>query len=555
MENKNEKKTNKNNHLIHKPISGIRKGSKQNKFFKQKIYSTEDNINNINNYNRHSNLSGINNNYYELIQNKNNKNKIYENQINKKKYLISQKNKKQKKEGNIPYLNNFIKFNDFHSNLIARLRNKLPNYKEQYLNSKIRLTNDININNSNDNLLNRFRPKSCNRTKYKTRLNKKDFDKNIIKHLNSFRSNNKRIPALINIDLTKLDKYEIKKNINNNIHNSKNNNMMENKKSSSQKEREIISVNINLNDIIEKKNEKTNNNNNIKDKNHKEEKREELKEIINNNNNENYIYKSYAFDENPNKEYRDSMEDFHDFKNLSINNFIFHYFSIFDGHNGKEVSLYLKENFHKFLETELKQISFTEDYNQNKEKIISSIKTSFEKMDNDIINNKSIKDDIGSTGTIFLLYRDPYDTSKKVLICANVGDSKGFLINKENITQITQDHICNNISEVERIKKEGGVVFQGRVFGTLMLTRSFGDKEMKQYGVLESPYIYSCFLDKNNLYVIMASDGVWDVVNSDEIFGLSKMNNISCEEFSKKIILKAIDKGTTDNVTCLVVKF
>ena len=307
--------------------------------------------------------------------------------------------------------------------------------------------------------------------------------------------------------------------------------------------------------IIEKKNEKTNNNNNIKDKNHKEEKREEIKEIINDNNNENYIYKSYAFDENPNKEYRDSMEDFHDFKNLSINNFIFYYFSIFDGHNGKEVSLYLKENFHKFLETELKQISFTEDYNQNKEKIISSIKTSFEKMDNDIINNKSIKDDIGSTGTIFLLYQDPYDTSKKILICANVGDSKGFLINGENVTQITQDHICNNISEVERIKKEGGVVFQGRVFGTLMLTRSFGDKEMKQYGVFGSPYIYSCFLDKNNIYAIMASDGVWDVVNSDEIFGLSKMNNISCEEFSKKIILKAIDKGTTDNVTCLVVKF
>ena len=52
-------------------------------------------------------------------------------------------------------------------------------------------------------------------------------------------------------------------------------------------------------------------------------------------------------------------------------------------------------------------------------------------------------------------------TTKRVLICANVGDSKGFLIKKNNIIQITKDHDCKDKNEVERIKKEGGAVFQG----------------------------------------------------------------------------------------------
>ena len=175
-------------------------------------------------------------------------------------------------------------------------------------------------------------------------------------------------------------------------------------------------------------------------------------------------------------------------------------------------------------------------------------------MDKKIINNKSIKDDIGSTGTIILLYRDPYNLSQKVLISANVGDSKGFLLTKENITQITKDHLCNDINEVERIKKRGGVVFQGRVFGSLMLTRSFGDKEMKQYGILGEPYIYSCFLGEKDLYVIVASDGVWDVISSEDLFNMSNKEKISSEELAKNIVKTAIDKGTNDNVTCLIVK-
>ena len=387
-------------------------------------------------------------------------------------------NKKNKKQIDFNNLNNN------HSNLIPRIKNKMPNYKEQYIK---KCANDINIINRDDNLIKKFIDKSYNKRNYRPRLKKMNsFGENNINNVNDYRRKNEKITTLINIDLTKKDKIEMKKSIKtiSNIPNPIKKKKIKIKKYHSQKGKETPSIKIDLDDIIENDSKKL--------------------EIKNNNNNEssndckNNVYKSYFFEENQNKECRDSMEDFHDFQNLSFNNFICHYFAIFDGHNGKEVSLYLKENFHKILLNELKSISFTEDYKLNKEKIKASIKSSFEKMDKKIINNKSIKDDIGSTGTIILLYRDP---SQKILISANVGDSKGFLLTKENITQITKDHLCNDISEVERIKKKGGVVFQGRVFGSLMLTRSFGDKEMKQYGLLGEPYIYSCFIGEKDLYL------------------------------------------------------
>ena len=127
------------------------------------------------------------------------------------------------------------------------------------------------------------------------------------------------------------------------------------------------------------------------------------------------------------------------------------------------------------------------------------------------------------------------------------------LHNKQNIYQITEDHNCNNQIEVERVKKNGGLVFKGRVFGSLILTRSFGDKEMKQYGIISNPYVFHTLINKDDLYAIVCSDGVWDVCSKVDLLKIS-LNNISSEELAKKIVKLSIEKGTNDNVSSLVIK-
>ena len=287
--------------------------------------------------------------------------------------------------------------------------------------------------------------------------------------------------------------------------------------------------------------------------------------IKNNNNNQNEntnkvpkerCFISYAHEQDPNKEYRESMEDYHCINPcLSKENPSHSLFAIFDGHSGNEVASFLSSNFSKFLSKEISKIKFTLNHKENSKNLTLAIKNSFELIDESISNNKNIKDDVGSTGTIIFFYRDKSvpTTTKRVLICANVGDSKGFLIKKNEIIQMTKDHTCKDKIEVERIRKQGGVVFQGRVFGTLMLTRSFGDKEMKKYGVMATPDCFSKQINEEDLFAVIASDGVWDVISQDDLFEMSK-TKMSSEEFSKKIIKTAKERETRDNVSCIVIK-
>ena len=256
---------------------------------------------------------------------------------------------------------------------------------------------------------------------------------------------------------------------------------------------------------------------------------------------------SYSYCENPNLEHRKEMEDFHFIKALLNRKLNCSYFGLFDGHSGKEVGIYLMENLHKILSQELKNNNV-----ENSENMQNAIKNTFEKIDKEI-NSQNFKNETGSTGTVLLLYRDNNSKTGKSLICANVGDSKAYLINKKEMKIITKDHKCCDANEVKRIRDTGGIVFRERVFGTLMLTRSFGDKEMKKYGVLSTPDIFCHNIEDDDLFVIIASDGVWDVVEEEEIFKLSQ-EKISSSDFSKKIIQLAKDRDTHDNISCIVVK-
>ena len=86
-----------------------------------------------------------------------------------------------------------------------------------------------------------------------------------------------------------------------------------------------------------------------------------------------------------------------------------------------------------------------------------------------------------------------------------------------------------------------------------MLTRSFGDKEMKIYEVLSTPDIFCHNIEEDDFFVIISSDGVLDIVEEDEIFKISQEKISSCD-FPKKIIQLAKDRDTHDNISFIVAK-
>ena len=182
--------------------------------------------------------------------------------------------------------------------------------------------------------------------------------------------------------------------------------------------------------------------------------------------------------------------------------------------------------------------------------IEKSLNISFQKIDEEISKN-NYPNDSGTTVTILLINEN--NKNEKFYAFANVGDSKCYLIKKNSILKISKDHKCDDKDEVERIKKNGGLVFNKRVFGSLMLTRSIGDREMKNYGVSSIPSININQINNDDLFFVIASDGVWDVINEDDLITFFNEKK-SCKEISDDIIKMSIENGSSDNVSCIVVK-
>ena len=250
------------------------------------------------------------------------------------------------------------------------------------------------------------------------------------------------------------------------------------------------------------------------------------------------IIKDLAYKENANARYRDYMEDkgksIINYKSNSQNVLI----CLFDGHGGAEVSKYLQQIIHKLWEEIL---PLNMDNYQNK------IKNIFLSIDQKLKENNYYQ--IGSTACIIYLTTE---NSRKILYCANVGDTRGILIKKNKKMRLTYDDRASDPKEHDRIVSGGGVVFAGRVYGQLMLSRAFGDWELKTYGVICEPHIIRYEIEDEDLFLVVGTDGIWDVMEDEDVYQLSKKEKNS-KEFCDDIMNNAMDRGTMDNVSCFVV--
>ena len=251
------------------------------------------------------------------------------------------------------------------------------------------------------------------------------------------------------------------------------------------------------------------------------------------------LIKNYAYKENPNIIYHLYMED----KSSSIINLnkdkSNSLFCLFDGHGGQEVSTYLQNNFHKFMK------EFLPFYFENPSLFFSKL---FKNIDIKLQNLNYYN--VGSTASIIYIKR--YN-SKNYIYTANIGDSRIILIKTREFKRLSYDDRASDPQEFSRITKNGGLIIDNRVYGQLMLSRSFGDWELKKYGVICEPHVEEMEIGPNDLFIIMASDGVWDVLDEMEVYDMSsKIKN--SKEYCDIIVNMAIEKGSTDNISCFVLQ-
>jgi len=235
------------------------------------------------------------------------------------------------------------------------------------------------------------------------------------------------------------------------------------------------------------------------------------------------------------------MEDYSLIIDKFLNNSNFPYFSLFDGHGGSAVVKSARDKMPAIL---AKTLSKSKD-------LENALINSFVQVDKELKCKES--ENMGTTACVVLvLFEEVQKRQRKVIYCANVGDTKCVLLSN-SVKNLSYDHKCTDINESERIKKAGGVIFGGRVFGQLALTRALGDYKLKQYGVTSTPYVSKHCIEDTDRFIVMASDGIWDVFSGEAILKISyEINN--ADELCKYLVKQAISLGSQDNISCIVIK-
>ena len=254
-----------------------------------------------------------------------------------------------------------------------------------------------------------------------------------------------------------------------------------------------------------------------------------------------------------------------------INNYCY-YFAIFDGHGGKGCANYLKENLHKNIkEFSLMGLKIAIDITEDKFKFNDAIDESNE-----------LKDSSGSCGLILLI-------KEKKCIIGNIGDSRLVIFKNAEVDFSTIDHKPESIIEKARIELSGGKVYKDMnlfpslenkiempwriIPGKLNVTRTFGDIKAKdeKYGgnktvIMALPDINEINLDDHYNFIVMGSDGIFDVLKNEELLEcfdvVAKENKMTeeikdenihklCGDFNDMIIKTALSRNSFDNLSCI----
>ena len=152
--------------------------------------------------------------------------------------------------------------------------------------------------------------------------------------------------------------------------------------------------------------------------------------------------------------------------------------------------------------------------------------------------------------------KDGTATGAKVYV-ANAGDSRAVVVKRSGRVQpLTEDHKPNRPDEMARIRAAGGTVqFFGvwRVQGVLAVSRAIGDRMLKPY-VISSPEVTRYTVTPHDQYLVLATDGLWDVLSSTEVASvLACLPENSAGAASQLLVREALTRGSTDNITVLVV--
>jgi serine/threonine protein phosphatase PrpC len=185
--------------------------------------------------------------------------------------------------------------------------------------------------------------------------------------------------------------------------------------------------------------------------------------------------------------------------------------------------------------------------------------------DNNVTSFLSNYERSGSTAIVVVL-------TPSHIVCANVGDSRAILRRASAAVPLSFDHKPSNIPERLRIERAGGLIKGKRIDGDLAVSRAFGDFVHKNNTTLNStkqkvtcrPDVTICRRNKkNDQFLVLACDGIWDVISNDECSNLVNDGITLATRFPRdlgticeEVIDESfIERRSRDNMTVMIIGF
>lgn len=240
------------------------------------------------------------------------------------------------------------------------------------------------------------------------------------------------------------------------------------------------------------------------------------------------------------------------------------FFAIYDGHGGRQCVDYVTQNLHENVLVELSKAPAAVP-----DALIRAFAVTDRSMLSSGINTS------GCTACCCLLQEEK---ASRTIYTAHLGDARAVICRGGLAVRLTSmsDHKATDPAEARRVMEAGGQILNERVNGMLAISRAFGDHQLKMPAlptdvVSNEPDITSTTLTDKDMFVIVACDGLWDVVEDQDsvnlvLQGYNALTQVlpTCgqeghpqrrsmaEILSRMLIEEALARGTSDNVSCLL---
>ncbi|KAM3729822.1 hypothetical protein ACB098_12G039800 [Castanea mollissima] len=241
------------------------------------------------------------------------------------------------------------------------------------------------------------------------------------------------------------------------------------------------------------------------------------------------------------------------------------FFGVYDGHGGCHVARACSERLHGILVEEGGE-SNSEELERLSEYWERVMEACFGKMDEEVVGGGGgVGRTVGSTAVVAVV-------GEEELVVANCGDCRAVLFSGGVALALSRDHKPDRPDELKRIEAAGGKVINWnghRVLGVLTTSRSIGDHHLRPY-VISKPEVTVTKRSNNDEFLILASDGLWDVISNEvacqtvkrclegrlrrKSLEMEVENESRAAEAAAVLAELAMARGSKDNISVIVVE-